>query len=72
MIVEVEICKTDGSIEVISFDLKKYISDLDLTLLYLEDGSFNKLVCESIKKEGDVKFGKLNWESYSLNKIRWE
>ena len=72
MIVEVEICKTDGSTEVISFDLKKYISDLDLTTLYLEDGSFNKLVCESIKKEGNVKFGKLNWESYSLNKIIWE
>ena len=72
MIIEVEICKTDGTTEVISFNLKKHINDLTLTLYYLEDGSFNELVWEAIKKEGDVRFGELNWESYSLNKIIWE
>ena len=72
MIIEVEICKNDGTTEVISFNLKKHINDLTLTLYYFEDGSFNELVWKAIKKEGDAKFGPTNWDSYSLNKIRWE
>lgn len=75
MIIEVEYCggdSADGILDTIEINVQDYLDNFDLGIAYSEDKSFNLMIYEIVVEEGNKRFGKDGWDSYSIESIRWE
>lgn len=74
MIIEVEYSggdSADGTLDTIEINVQDYLDNFDLSIAYSEDKSFNRMIWEVVVEEGNKRFGKDGWDSYSIEGIRW-
>lgn len=70
MIIEVKY-SANGILDTIEINVQDYLDNFDLGIAYSEDKSFNLMIYEIVVEEGDKRFGKDNWDSCSIEEIRW-